>query len=139
MKKIISALMSAVMIAGTVPTIAAKETKGVNTVIKTIYVSPTGSDSAAGTVSAPLKTLGAAKEAANRLNDGSADIEVALSGGEYRLTDTLTFSADDGGKNGHSVTWRGREGENPIVSGFTYITGWELYDSGKNIYRAPVP
>lgn len=138
MKKILSILMSITVLAGAVPA-AAEEDDSVDTGIRTIYVSPSGDDGAAGTVSAPLKTLTAAKNVARELNDGSSDIEVVLRGGEYRLTDTLTFTADDGGKNGHSVTWRGFDGENAVISGFTEITDWEIYDSGKNIYCASVP
>lgn len=104
-----------------------------------IYVSPSGDDSNAGTIDAPLKTLEAAKAAAQTINDGTKDVAVVLRGGEYVLENTLELSSEDGGRNGHSVTWRGYDGEEATISGMMEISGWQLHDEGKNIYKAKVP
>lgn len=137
MKKLISVILSVVMMMGCGPMFEAEAEKAENEV-KRIYVSPSGDDGAPGTESAPLRTLEAAKEAAKKINDGKSDIEVVLRGGEYRLEETLSFTPEDGGREGKSVTWRGYDGENAVISGFTDITGWEIFDKTKNIYRAEV-
>ncbi|MCH5213247.1 MAG: discoidin domain-containing protein [Oscillospiraceae bacterium] len=106
---------------------------------KVIYVSPDGDDSNAGTKENPIKTLESAKAAARTVSDGTGDVEIILRGGEYNISETIRFTSEDGGKNGHTVTWRGYENETPVISGMIELTGWSLYDEDKNIYCAPVP
>ena len=63
-KKILSALLATVILAaGYVPATAADD-KAV------IYVSPNGSDSAKGTIEAPLKTFAGAQAAVRKLKSG---------------------------------------------------------------------
>ena len=59
---------------------------------QTLYVSPDGSDDAAGTIDAPLRTLAGAKEKAKSL-DG--DVTVYFREGSYTLSETVAFGADD--------------------------------------------
>ena len=111
-KKILSALLATVILAaGYVPATAADD-KAV------IYVSPNGSDSAKGTIEAPLKTFAGAQAAVRKLKSGGAkDIEVIFREGEYRLSSSVTFGAEDGTYEGHLITYRGMEGEKAVFKG----------------------
>lgn len=110
---------------------------------KTLYVSPTGDDNAAGTEQAPFKTLLKARDKVREINDGSEDIVVYLRGndnGGYHFPDaTLELDQRDGGSNGATVTWRAYPGETPIISGGMRITDWTLHDQEKNIWKASTP
>jgi len=99
------------------------------------FVSPDGSDDAAGTVDAPFRTLGKAQSVVRTVNAAmSDDIHVYLRGGVHRLTTTLTFGPPDSGMNGHRVRYEAYPGETPIVSGAVPVTGW-MPDTG-GVYRA---
>ncbi|MEY9844137.1 hypothetical protein ABH940_001204 [Streptacidiphilus sp. BW17] len=104
----------------------------------TLYASPTGSGSAC-TVSAPCSLTGAQRTV--RAVDGSmsSDITVYLRGGTYTETTPLSFGPQDSGTGGHTVNWDAYPGEVPVISGGKKVTGFSLYDSSKNIYRAAVP
>lgn len=64
---------------------------------------------------------------------------VWLHGGTYRVSNAITFTSADSGKNGHVTHIRPFPGEVPVISGGTPITGWTIYDAQKNIYVADVP
>jgi hypothetical protein len=68
----------------------------------------------------------------------TGDIIVSLAGGTYTLGSTLELGANDSGTNGYNVVWKAASGATPVISGGTTITGWSLFDSAKNIYRASV-
>jgi hypothetical protein len=103
----------------------------------TIYASPTGAGKAC-TRTAPcgLTAAQAAVEAKN--HDMSADIDVDLYGGTYRLGSTLQFSPKDSGTNGHDVVWQALPGQQPVFSGAARVAGFTEYDKGLGIWRAPV-
>lgn len=104
-----------------------------------LWVDPVnGSDSAAGTQVAPFQTIEKAKAAAAALSAGG-DVTVWLHGGTYRVSNAITFTSADSGKNGHVITYKAVSGEVPVISGGTPITGWTIYDAQKNIYVADVP
>ena len=104
-----------------------------------LWVDPVnGSDSAAGTQTAPFQTIEKAKAAAAALSAGG-DVTVWLHGGTYRVSNAITFTSADSGKNGHVITYKAVSGEVPVISGGTPITGWTIYDAQKNIYVADVP
>ncbi|PYC76654.1 hypothetical protein C7C46_22005 [Streptomyces tateyamensis] len=69
----------------------------------------------------------------------AADIDVYLRGGTYRLSQAFSLGTQDSGQNGHKVVWANYPGEVPVLSGAQQVTGFSLYDSSKNIYRAAVP
>ncbi len=103
-----------------------------------IYVSPDGNDSASGKAGAPFKTLQRAQEAVRSVN-GRKSVKVLLSDGTYSLTDTLRFTAADGGQGRHSVTWQAAPGAQPVLSGGAQVNGFTLSDAKKFIYVANVP
>lgn len=80
-----------------------------NTVL--VYVSPTGNNSAAGTIDAPLRTLDGARVRVRELKaQGVEAIEVVFRGGDYfmRLTD---FGAEDSGTKENPIVYRAYENE----------------------------
>ncbi len=96
----------------------------------TIYVAPTGSDSAAGTIGDPLATLAGAKAAVATMNSSmTGDIDVVFRGGTYPVTSTVAFGSSDSGTNGHTVNYRAYSGEIPVFDGGDHIPGsaWSPY------------
>ena len=68
----------------------------------------------------------------------SADIEVHLAGGTYRLAEPLRFGPLDSGRNGHRVRWAA-DGGSPVFTGGLKVDAFAVHDAAKNIYRAAVP
>ena len=99
------------------------------------FVSPTGNDTNAGTMSAPFQTIGKARDvvraaAANM----TADINVYLRAGTYGITSTIAFGPQDSGTNGHRIVYQAFPGEVPVLNGATKVTGWTQQSGG--IYKA---
>lgn len=106
------------------------------------YVDPTaGNDANDGlSVDTAFKTIEHARDAVRAANDAmTGDIHVYLRGGTYNQTSTLKFTDADSGSNGHDVIYSAYNGEQPRLSGGMQITGWQLHDATKGIFRAPVP
>lgn len=103
-----------------------------------IAVSPQGSDLAPGTTEKPFRSLKRAQQAVREVNS-EHDVTVELAGGMYRLAEPLIFTARDGGRNGHHVSWVAAQGARPVISGAIAVTGWKLFDKEKQIYVADVP
>ena len=105
-------------------------------VMSTLYVSPSGSGSSCSGGS-PCSLTGA-RDRVRGMNGGmSGDIIVWVSDGTYNLTSSLALNGQDSGSNGYNVIWKA-SGNNAILSGGQDITGWSVFDSGSNIYRANV-
>ncbi len=101
----------------------------------TYYVSPSGSDSNAGTLAAPFQTLAKAQSVVRTVNSNmSGDIHVYLHGGTYPITSTVTFTPQDSGTNGHIIYYQAYPGETPVLSAGTQVTGWTQYSG--SIYQA---
>ncbi|MGW2718533.1 hypothetical protein [Streptomyces sp. NPDC001492] len=103
-----------------------------------LYASPSGSGSTCSQ-SAPCSLDGAKSKVAGLTPAMAADIDVVLRGGTYRLSQAFALGASDSGRNGHKVVYAAYPGEKPVLSGATKVSGFSLFDSGKNIYRAAVP
>jgi hypothetical protein len=102
-----------------------------------LFAAPNGSG-AACTMAAPC-SLSGAQAKVRTLNHGmTADIVVSLRGGTYPLTAPLSLDPSDSGDSGHRVVYQAYPNETPVLSGATKITGFQLFDSGKQIWRAPV-
>jgi hypothetical protein len=103
-----------------------------------LYASPSGSGSTCS-LSAPC-SLDGAKNMVETLAPGmTADIDVYLRGGAYRLSQPFSLGTTDSGQNGHKVIYAAYPGEVPVLNAARQVTGFSLFDSAKNIYRAPVP
>ncbi|WP_181592549.1 Ig-like domain-containing protein [Paenibacillus sp. YN15] len=126
------------------------------------YVDPVnGDDTNSGTnENEAFKTIQKARDIVRMSSsDMTHDITVVLKGGRYEqgctLIDeplydqfgkiyatrqiksgTLTFDERDSGTNGFNVIYQAAPGEAPVISGGRSITGWELHDAEKNIYKA---
>ncbi|EFQ92467.1 hypothetical protein CFE70_005016 [Pyrenophora teres f. teres 0-1] len=101
-----------------------------------LYVSPSGSDSNAGTAAAPFKTLTKAQQAVRNQIAGTANegITVHVGAGTYTLSAPLKFTSEDSGKNGVTVKW---VGTGATISGGLKITNWVAGSNG--VYSADVP
>jgi hypothetical protein len=101
----------------------------------TYYVSPSGSDTNPGTMSAPFLTLSKARDAVRTINASmTADIVVYLRGGNYPVTSTIAFGVSDSGSNGHRIIYQAYPGETPVLNGATKVTGWTV--SSGSVYKA---
>lgn len=105
-------------------------------IMASYYVSPSGSDDHPGTEAQPFRTIQKARDVIRtRPGAWTGDIYVWLRGGTYTLANTLEFTEEDSGKDGHYVAYQAYTGERPVISGGIPVTGWEEYQGG--IYRAP--
>lgn len=78
--------------------------------------------------------------AKNRAAQATGNVYVMLKSGEYKLSKAVELAAENSGVNGNVIfcSWGGENGEKAQLSGGKEISGWELYDQAKNIYRAKV-
>ncbi len=102
---------------------------GSGTPMSEIYVSPEGNDKAAGTLSAPVKSLRQAAVLA-RVNAGQVPVTIFLSGGRYPLTAPLELGPEDGGTTEAPVLWKAMPGEKAIISGGMPVDNWEEEEDG---------
>lgn len=108
------------------------------------YVSPTGSDAAAGTIRKPLATLERARDAIRQLKQresGSPQpITVYLRKGMYFLGKPFVLSAEDSGTKEGAVTYRNYKDEDVTISGGRAITGFKSIEvNGRRMLTAHVP
>ena len=102
-----------------------------------VYASPTGSGTAC-TSSAPCSLSGARSLVETENQNMTADIDVELSGGVYRLSSAFQLGPADSGSNGYHVVWQAVTGQIPVFSGAAQVTGFAQYNAALNIWRAPV-
>jgi hypothetical protein len=83
-----------------------------------IYVSPSGSDSAAGSISAPFATLEKARDTIRLLNSGqrAGGVTVFLRGGVHRRTATFALTSEDSGTAAAPVVYAAFPGETPVLT-----------------------
>ncbi|CAN5129644.1 hypothetical protein BH11PAT4_BH11PAT4_1160 [soil metagenome] len=82
------------------------------------YVSPSGSDSNAGTLTEPFATLAKAKSEVR----GEVGATVYVRAGTYQLDVPLIFDAQDSGSEESPNIWRNYPGEYPVITGSKKIT-----------------
>lgn len=114
-----------------------------------IYVSPSGDDTAAGTFTAPYRTLYRTQQAVREFaaSDKTADIKVILRDGRYELDHTLVLGFQDVAAQG-SLTFEAYKDETPVLSTGRLVTGWtrvQVYPDGTpeaargNLWVASIP
>jgi hypothetical protein len=104
-----------------------------------IVVSPSGDDSAAGTLQAPFATLNRAQEVARqRIRGMDRDVVIHLRGGTHAMSEPLRLAAQDAGQDGHDVVYRAYPGESPVLSGGIQVTGWSPVPGGNGLLVADV-
>lgn len=91
------------------------------------HVSPSGSDTAAGTGDQPFATLARARDEVRRTGspDGST---IVLHDGVIPLAEPLVLTAADSGKDQSPLIFEAAAGARPVVSGGRRITGWRVRD-----------
>ncbi len=90
------------------------------------YVSPTGDDTAPGSLERPFATIERARRAARQ---AAGDVVVHLRAGTHVLAEPLHLTGDDSGRDGHRIVYRAHgygtdRQEHAVVSGGREITGW---------------
>ncbi|MCW2936824.1 MAG: hypothetical protein JWM19_7786 [Actinomycetia bacterium] len=103
----------------------------------TLYASPHGTGTACD-FSAPCSISAAKAQVEQRNGNMTADIDVDLFGGTYRVPGGLQLGPADSGTNGYHVVWQAVPGQTPLISGAARITGFTEYDKSLGIWRAPV-
>lgn len=99
------------------------------------HVSPLAVKNGKGTLASPFNSIQAAQKKITKVNKRmQEDITVYLHGGTYTLSEPLTFTEKDGGKNGHTITYKAYQNEKPVISGGVQVKGWEHV--GGPIYKA---
>ena len=89
------------------------------------YVSPTGSDSNAGTSeNAPLATIGAAADKIKTKRTGEFIIRVMS--GEYNLTESISFTSANSGSATKKITIQGYGETNPVFKSSAVIPATEF-------------
>lgn len=118
-KRIISALLIAFMLLTMLPTVSFAITDSANYAY--VYVAPDGNDAAAGTIDAPLATMAGARNKVREMkkagNIPSKGIVVYFRGGDYGLTENITFTSEDSGSEGAPVVYRSYPGEKAVFVG----------------------
>ena len=94
-----------------------------------IYVSPDGNDGAAGTLSAPVKSLHRAAELAGE-KTGKMPVTVFLSGGRALICRLLKLGPEDGGTAEAPVRWEAMPGEKVRISGGIRVDNWKQEENG---------
>jgi hypothetical protein len=98
--------------------------------IPDVVVSPHGNDANPGTLAQPFATLERARDAVRAMKaQGQRErpLVVALRGGTYFLSQTLTFGPDDSGSESAPILYTAWQDESPVISGGVPID-WEVKD-----------
>jgi len=88
-----------------------------------IYVSPTGKDGAAGTVSDPLGSIAAARDKADALKAGGTPVTVILMDGTYYLKEPLVFGPSNSGTATAPIIYKAQNRQKAVISGGIKVTG----------------
>lgn len=105
----------------------------------TFYVSPSGSDRAAGGREDPFATLARARDAARAVRPrATGPVTIVVRDGTYFLSEPLVLGPEDSGTEKAPLVIRAAEGANPVISGGVALQlAWEPYRD--NIMKARVP
>jgi hypothetical protein len=93
-------------------------------------VAPDGDDFGPGTEAAPLASLAGARDRIRELKEAGwlpeSEITVYFRGGNYPLTNTVTFDAEDSGTGRSPIVYAAYPGETPVFTGGVYIEASSL-------------
>lgn len=103
-----------------------------------LHVSPDGSDAAAGTREAPLRTFLGARDRVREIRDEvSGHITVLFHEGEYVFEQTVVLGPEDSGADDQSIVYAAAPGETPVFTSLVPLTDWSPTDGG--LIRARLP
>ena len=104
-------------------------------------VAPDGSDAASGSSAQPFATLDRARRAVRELKSREPGrgrpVVVRVRGGSYHLAQPLTFTPEDSGTAAAPVIYEAAEGEQPLLSAGTPVSGWRVTPEGR--WQADLP
>lgn len=103
-----------------------------------LFAAPGGAGSQCSAAS-PCDLATARAQARAALPGAAGGVTVRLRGGLYVLDSTFTLDARDKGRPGARMTYEAAPGERPVLSGGRAVTGWTLYEAGRDVWRARVP
>lgn len=99
LKKMISAALAAVIMIPCIPSFGTEDD------VYTLYVSPSGSDNAAGGENDPFGSIETACLKASKLvSEKNKPVDIVIKNGVYRLTSPVSIGAGSSGKDGVPVT-----------------------------------
>lgn len=104
-----------------------------------IYVSPAGSDRNNGTKENPFATIERARQAAeiHFQQNPNDDCTIWLDGGKYNISTPLIFKTENLKNQAGNLIFKAIQGEIPVISGGTEITGWKKTSEG--LWKARLP
>lgn len=104
-----------------------------------VYMSPQGDDANDGAQANPVATLARARDLVRELRQAGVDgaIAVNILPGEYRMTGTVEFTAEDSGTPEGPVVYRATEPGRAVFYGGTRITGFERVTDPDILRRLP--
>ena len=142
-KKLLSGILAVTMafsaIAPALPVYAAAEP----TQSMQLFVSPTGDDSAAGTLDAPLKTLEGIRTKVRKIKESglpAGGITVNLLSGEYLMAgDSLELTSEDSGEAGKPIVWKAYQDSDVTFTGTINVdpSNFELVKDEAVLARLP--
>lgn len=105
----------------------------------TFHVSPAGKDDNPGTRQAPLATLAGARDKIRSARKAgtlpAGPVVVELTGGTYRLAETLKLSAADSGTKDAPVIWQAAAGQEVRLIGGVRLRGFRPVSDAKVLAR----
>jgi len=99
----------------------------------TVYVSPGGCDTAAGSRAQPLATLEGARDRVRQMRGGGLagePVTVLFAGGEYRLERPVVFEPQDSGTASSPVTYAAAKGATPVFFGGRHLPPFKVGADG---------
>lgn len=94
-----------------------------------LHVAPRGNDQGTGSDEAPFATLERARDQIRAIKREQGlprtGVAVVVHGGEYRVSQTFTLSAEDSGSEGSLIVYRAAVHEKPTFRGGVRLTGWK--------------
>lgn len=134
MSRLLSAVMAAVTLSsGFAALSVSADDRAVGVVL---YVSPSGDDSAAGTLGAPLRTLEGARDAVRELRrdgDPEGGITVYLREGVYYQPQTLELTEEDSATEACPITYAAYNGESVTVTGGYSLDPSKFTETGDDV------
>lgn len=96
-----------------------------------LWVAPDGDDAAQGTQDEPFATLANALAHVRQLRADAAagtlgKIHIVMRGGEYRIGQPISLTAEDSGTSTSPTIIEAANGERPVITGGVKIEGWQV-------------
>ncbi|QEO16172.1 right-handed parallel beta-helix repeat-containing protein [Agromyces intestinalis] len=106
---------------------------------RTFHASPDGRDIGQCQEQHPCSLDRVQQVVRDEVRKAKGDVTVELADGTYRIAEPLEFGAEDGGREGRTVTWAAAPGAHPELTGATAVTGWRPSEVDPAVYVADVP